>query len=247
MRNYPNFSVPYSPFFKNIAFDVRWFSLLTIPDVTFPGVLSSISPIAFGSSNPSNTYYGNIYVLVNEETQSASEFSVMALQSLPYVTIIGSQTAGADGNVTKLNLSNSFKANFSTLQPRYPDGTIAQRAGIKINVPVIRTIKGVSLGKDEILEKAFSITTSLPTNIANNNSIEIYPNPSRGILNISATTEMLNPTKILIYNMSGILIYDREYSSLPTSLDLSSFKNGLYIIKLEQEKKSFVKKLYLLN
>jgi carboxyl-terminal processing protease len=46
------------------------------------------------------SYHGKVIILVNELTQSHAEFTVMALQAAPHSIVIGSQTAGADGNVS---------------------------------------------------------------------------------------------------------------------------------------------------
>src|SRR5690606_7914561 len=126
--------VAYSDFFTNISDENRDFCLLTVPSVVFPGLLSTIRASSFGAN--ASPYAGKIYVLVDENTQSASEYSTMALQSMPNVKVVGTQTAGADGNVSQLRFPGNFYTYFSTLQPLYPDGTIAQRVGIKIDVPV---------------------------------------------------------------------------------------------------------------
>jgi hypothetical protein len=44
--------------------------------------------------------------------------------------------------------------NFTGNAVFYPDGSPAQKAGVKINLPVTITPEGVSKGKDELLEKA---------------------------------------------------------------------------------------------
>ena len=42
----------------------------------------------------------------------------------------------------------------------YPDGTITQRVGIKIDIVVKPTIKGIKNGKDEVLEAAIQLANS---------------------------------------------------------------------------------------
>lgn len=39
----------------------------------------------------------------------------------------------------------------------YPDGTETQRTGVRIDVPIKPTIKGIKEGRDELLEKAIAI------------------------------------------------------------------------------------------
>jgi hypothetical protein len=45
----------------------------------------------------------------------------------------------------------------SGLGIEYPDGTRTQRNGVKIDYEIKPTIRGVKLGKDELLSKAVSL------------------------------------------------------------------------------------------
>jgi C-terminal processing protease CtpA/Prc len=94
---------------------------------------------------------------VNAESQSQAEYTTMAFQSSPNVKVLGSQTAGADGNVSQITLPGNIVTCFSGLGVFYPDGTAAQRVGVKIDYPIKPTIKGIIEGKDELLEKAISL------------------------------------------------------------------------------------------
>jgi len=72
--------------------------------------------------------------LVNEGTMSHGEFSAMAYATLPNTIIMGSQTAGADGNLNTVNLPNNLTTNFSGLGVYYPNGTPTQCVGIKVDI-----------------------------------------------------------------------------------------------------------------
>jgi hypothetical protein len=98
-------------------------------------------------------YKGKVVVIVNAKTQSNAEFVTMAFQTAPNVTVIGSTTAGADGNISGMKLP-WFYTYESGIGVYYPDGTNAQGTGVKINYPMRPTIKGIKEGKDELLEKA---------------------------------------------------------------------------------------------
>ena len=99
-------------------------------------------------------YRGKIIVLCNESTQSQAEYSIMMLQGATDVTVIGSQTAGADGNVTSLILPGNYRTSFSGLEILYPDGRQTQRSGIRVDIQVEPTVKGLQSGRDEVLERA---------------------------------------------------------------------------------------------
>lgn len=108
---------------------------------------------AFTIDNP-DAYRGRLIVLVNEHTQSAAEYITMLLQSIPGTITIGSQTAGADGDVVEIIMPLNSNVYYSNIGIYYPDGTNAQRAGVKIDRTVHPTIEGIRQGRDEVLEAA---------------------------------------------------------------------------------------------
>ena len=152
LRNYPNFN-PYM-IAKRLIQTEKAFSRLTSPDVSYPGKFILGKPKTI---TPYKEFYkGKVILLVNEETQSAAEYSTMILQAGDNVTTIGSQTAGADGDMTIVEFIG-FKCFMSGLGVYYPDGTETQRNGVKIDIEVKPTIEGIRNGKDEVLEKALEL------------------------------------------------------------------------------------------
>jgi len=81
----------------------------------------------------------------------------MAFQSSANVTVIGSTTAGADGNVSPIILPGYIPTIISGIGILYPDGTETQRKGVKIDIEVKPTLAGIKAGVDEPLEKAKSL------------------------------------------------------------------------------------------
>ena len=81
----------------------------------------------------------------------------MAFQAAGRCTVVGRQTAGADGNVSPLLMPAGFGGWFSGLGVLYPDGENSQRAGVRIDGPVEVTPEGLAAGRDEILERALEI------------------------------------------------------------------------------------------
>jgi len=149
-RKFMNFT-PYM-IARRIIQKEKEFAKFTKPDLSYPGKFiwdktETITPIK-------NKYYpGKIILLVNEETQSASEYATMLLQTSENAITIGSQTSGADGNVSTIEFIG-FKSHISGIGVFYPDGTQTQRKGVKVDILVSPTIKGIQEGRDEVLEKA---------------------------------------------------------------------------------------------
>jgi C-terminal processing protease CtpA/Prc len=98
-----------------------------------------------------------LVVLVNEKSQSQAEYTAMAFRAVQNSTIIGSTTAGADGNISEILLPGGLRTLISGIGVYYPNGTETQRIGIVPDITVKPTIKGIKEGKDEVLAKAIEI------------------------------------------------------------------------------------------
>ncbi|MDP4236945.1 MAG: S41 family peptidase [Bacteroidota bacterium] len=150
LRNYPKQTL-----WKLLSYltPSHTFFLASFPNLQRPGYLHKDSDSA-DMAGKETTYKGKIIILVNEMTMSHAEFTAMALQSVPGAKTFGSQTAGADGNVSHISLPGQIDAYFSGIGIFYPDGSPTQRVGVKIDYVVRPTIKGIREGKDEVLERA---------------------------------------------------------------------------------------------
>jgi C-terminal processing protease CtpA/Prc len=122
--------------------------------ITYPGVFrySPMQRVGGGTAYP-----GKIMLLVDEISQSQAEFTTMALRTAPRATVVGSTTAGADGDISAITLPGNIVTYISGLGVYYPDGRETQRIGIVPDVEVKPTIKGITEGRDEVLEKAVQL------------------------------------------------------------------------------------------
>jgi C-terminal processing protease CtpA/Prc len=127
--------------------------------VTTPGLFVIRDELKVGKEN-SNYYKGKVVILINEITQSQAEYTTMALRTAPRATVIGSTTAGADGNVSQFFLPGGISTMISGIGVYYPDGRETQRVGIIPQIVVKPTVKGIAEGRDEVLEKALEIINS---------------------------------------------------------------------------------------
>jgi len=167
IRNYPNGTMYAISSYLNKK--VMPFAKFTQADLTYPGMfkwsatyycgkkralLSWVTTYKAPKKINYNYYEGKVVLLFNEETQSHAEFTCMALQTAPNVKCIGSQTAGADGNVCLFTFPGGYQTYFTGLGVYYPDGRETQRIGIVPDINVNPTIEGVKNKKDEVLERA---------------------------------------------------------------------------------------------
>ncbi|WP_345241991.1 S41 family peptidase [Nibrella saemangeumensis] len=132
------------------------FVKFTEGEVSNPGLFSWTKELKVGSRGVPH-FPGKVVILINEETQSQAEYTTMAFRAAPNVTVIGSQTAGADGNVSPFPLPGNVRTMISGIGVYYPDGRETQRIGIVPDLEIKPTIQGIREGRDELLDKAIEL------------------------------------------------------------------------------------------
>jgi len=154
IRNYPSAFMPFllGSYFNSKG---RPFVKFTNGNINNPGEFTYGRDLMIPSKG--KTYKGKVVLLVNELTQSSAEYTTMGLKTGDDVTVIGSTTAGADGNVSKFYLPGGIMTYISGIGVLYPDGTETQRVGIVPDIEAKPTIKGIKEGRDELLAKAMEI------------------------------------------------------------------------------------------
>lgn len=130
--------------------------LYTYPIIDYPGTFGTTSKpkrskIATTLPTP------KFIVLVGGWTQSAVETYVQCLQTRTDVWVIGTQSAGADGNISPISLPGGVNTCFSGLGWYYPDGTPVQRIGVKIDRIIEPAIMDIKTGRDELIDEAIRI------------------------------------------------------------------------------------------
>lgn len=151
IRNYPSAFVVFalgSLFVEKQTEFVRF----TTGDVSTPGAFHWTKALALQPQKPQ--YTGKVVILLDEVSQSNAEYTAMAFRAGPRARIVGSTTAGADGNVSAIPLPGGLRSMISGIGVFYPDKRPTQRVGIRPDVEVKPTIAGIRAGRDEVLEAA---------------------------------------------------------------------------------------------
>jgi hypothetical protein len=128
------------------------FVRFSIADLSNPGAFNWTEPTSLKPELPH--YDGKVVVLVDESTQSQAEYTAMALRATPKSMLVGSATAGADGNVSRLPLPGGLWSLMSGIGVYYPDKKPTQRVGLEPDVVARATISGIGRGEDEVLAAA---------------------------------------------------------------------------------------------
>ena len=150
LRNYPVY-VPYVVGSFLVASPTP-FATFTSADLANPGAFRFGGPAIIEPG--SKHYAGKVIVLVDEASQSLAEFTAMALRSAPQAVILGSTTAGADGDISEIPLPGGLNTMISGIGVFYPNRTPTQRIGIVPDIKATPTLAGIKAGRDELLETA---------------------------------------------------------------------------------------------
>jgi C-terminal processing protease CtpA/Prc len=151
LRNYPSEFVVFE-LGQHLVKEKTPFVKFTAGDTRNPGAFTYGATLAL---EPAAPYVEcPVTILVDEITLSQAEYTTMAFRSRPGTLVVGSQTSGADGNVSRIALPGGQSTMFSGIGVFYPDGRPTQQVGIVPDLEVKPTIAGIRAGRDEVLEAA---------------------------------------------------------------------------------------------
>ena len=154
-RNYPS-DFPIYALGARLVPSRTPFARFTRADWSNPGafVWDEVAQLSLQPQGP--TFAGKVVVLVNEVTQSSAEFHAMAFRTAPGAIVVGSTTAGADGNVSRIPLPGGMQAMITGIGTFYPDRRPTQQIGIVPDLVARPTLAGFRAGRDEVLEAGVS-------------------------------------------------------------------------------------------
>jgi carboxyl-terminal processing protease len=242
IRNYPNGT---AWDIANLIFpNFTCFSKLLMPDVTYPGRFYFYDDCV-GVNGNTSYYTGQVIILCNQETQSQAEYTCMILGAMTNSIIVGSQTAGTDGNVSYFNISQDIQTGFTNLGVFYYNENSTERIGIVPDSIVYPTANGIRANRDEVLEKALQIAhcnQSVPNIMSDSKSIiTVYPNPAIDRVTIKLNCQYNNQNNIFtFYNIEGQKILKQSIKQEKTEIDIRGLAKGIYILKLTNSDKADV-------
>jgi len=151
IRNYPAEFVP-DALGGHLVDKPTPFVSFTVPDLANPGAFTYVDRAPILPLAP--RFVGKVVVLVDESTQSSAEFTAMAMRASPHAIVLGSTTAGADGNISDIPLPGGQNTMLSGIGVYYPDHRPTQRVGVALDVVATPSIEDFAAGRDSVLDKA---------------------------------------------------------------------------------------------
>lgn len=135
------------------------FSYIVYPDSQRPGEFKYIAGLAGSHHLGSENYYkGNVILLVDNQTESFSEYLCMMLQKNPKAITIGTSSSGANGNVHLYEFPGgvmTFLTGLGVLDSNYSP---MNGRGVKIDVPILFDANTIPANVDPYLSKAIELT-----------------------------------------------------------------------------------------
>ena len=99
----------------------------------------------------------SVIYLAGQNTASYGESMAAYFEALEKATIVGSTTAGTNGNFVNIQLPGELMVRFTGMKVLKHDGSQLHGIGIIPDVLVERTPEGIAEGRDEVLEKALEL------------------------------------------------------------------------------------------
>jgi C-terminal processing protease CtpA/Prc len=158
MRQYPSEDIMHS-LAQYIVQKPLQFVIVSKASQAVPGtfIKSSeriVDASSYDKSKGIYNYDRNVVVLMDENSVSSSEYTIMSFRTGKNVTVMGEESIGADGNVAYLPLPGQMSMRFTGMGVYTPEGGQTQRIGLSPDIRVERTIQGIKDGRDELMEAA---------------------------------------------------------------------------------------------
>ena len=132
------------------------FSYIVYPDSQRPGEFKYVAgPQHLGSEH---YYKGNVILIIDNQTESFSEYLCMMLQKNPKAITVGTSSSGANGNVHLYEFPGgvmTFLTGLGVLDSNYSP---MNGRGVKIDVPVLLDANTIPANLDPYLSKAIELT-----------------------------------------------------------------------------------------
>lgn len=150
MRGYPTDTHRILPHLLSKGEATSW---MQVPRIIEPdGRICAWEPIGWNLQPAEPRVAGEVVFLMDAEAISFAESVLMYVEAHDLGTLVGSPTAGADGDIVRVDTLGGFFVVFTGMKVTRHDGSRLHVEGVKPEVEVTPTRKGLMAGRDEVLE-----------------------------------------------------------------------------------------------
>lgn len=214
------------------------------------GSASNDEAVGLAIDNNANIYTcinANNTIIYNRESKSENELFTTNTGPGAYYARYG--YCNFLDNTVSSN-SNFLSANEQNANYQWYDCSTSQIIVGETNANFYPTASGnysvlVSNGTCDVSSNCVNFNSiSISDNISFTNEIELYPNPTCGLLNVSVANKKVSSSlEILIYNALGEIVKRQIMYESKIEIDTSDLNSGIYWVHLQSDSGSIVKKL----
>ncbi|MGY3055126.1 C-terminal processing protease CtpA/Prc [Pedobacter sp. UYEF25] len=155
LRGYPKQNQEFIKHLLTVKDKNKW---MFIPEIIRPNYQNVTYQAEGWEMNPKTPHISaKIIFLTGGYAISYAESYMGFIKQYKLATIVGQPTAGANGNVNVFTVPGNCTIRFTGMKVKQQDGKRLYAVGIQPDVYVKETIKGVTEGRDEYLEKALEL------------------------------------------------------------------------------------------
>lgn len=165
LRFYPSVPILYI-LGEYLISEPKEFAHLVLPNKSMPGYFYKMDYFYSGkgwmkktgqSDKEYPSYNGTVILLMNNQTMSQGETTIMALRQAKNAIVIGSNSQGTNGDIVLLELPGKIRITFSGAGVYTINNERMQQLGLTPDIQFIPTIEGISNGRDELLDEAINL------------------------------------------------------------------------------------------
>lgn len=150
MRGYPSDAHRILPHLLGQAEDARW---MQVPRIVAPdGNIAGWHPIGWNVQPAEPRVQGQVVFLIDAEAISFAESVLGYVEAHDLGTLVGSPTAGANGDIVRVDTLGGFFVVFTGMKVTRHDGSRFHVEGVHPRVAVAPSRAGLRAGRDEVLE-----------------------------------------------------------------------------------------------
>ena len=165
--------------------------------------------------------YNKVTITLNNGSTDDDELGIIVNNGSEQTLIPYTMISGADTQVIDLTQFAAWSGDVSQFRIRFAD---ADAGG-----GTLQTGRSSGTGNITINDIVFEYDHALGTKDFNNANFALYPNPTKGIVNVKGANAVSN---IQIFDLSGKKVLETS-KLIDNQLDVSSLTSGLYMLRIQ--------------